>query len=68
MTRDDGFWLFAMVTMLRLNILLADAMMLKKGWTTFSDFARRNDWFAVLALCIEVAGLVGLGFHFWAKE
>lgn len=68
MSRDDGLWLFVICTMLRLNILLADGILMKRGWITFSEFGRRNSWFAIGAILIEVSAIVGLAFHFWAKE
>lgn len=63
MTRDDGLWIFAAVTLLRVNALVVDFALLKLHLPTITEYARRNTWLTFVILGLEAIGLFGLAVH-----
>jgi hypothetical protein len=63
MTRDDGLWLFVAATVTRIGGLTFDYALIRCGYPTITDFARRHDWAALAILVFELAGYIGLAYH-----
>jgi len=65
MTSTDGLWWFLACTLLRSFGLLVDFGLASCGFTTITEFARRNEWAALLILIVESSSIIALAVHFF---
>ncbi len=68
MNRNDGLWIFLAVVVLNVFGLAVDYCLLRLGQSTVTGFARRNEWAAWMIVALQMAGTIGLSFHFFASN